>query len=103
MNIIDGIAYAGDPKLVIKVKSVRPMEGYKLWVRFNTNETKVFDFSPLLDAPAFIPLKDKDLFDSVYIDYGIPVWNDGEIDIAPERLYADGECWVRDNDCGQPN
>ena len=26
----------------------------------------------------------------MYIDYGVPVWNDGDIDIAPEKVYRDG-------------
>jgi len=90
MFVVDGIAYAGEQPPVIKVKSVRPLDGYKLWIRFSTGEEKEFDFSPLLTAPCFKALEDKAIFNSVYIDYGIPVWNDGEIDIAPERLYQDG-------------
>ena len=63
-------------------------KNYKLWLRFNTGEAKIFDFTPLLSAAAFAPLKDEKLFREVYIDYGMPVWNDGNIDIAPETLYA---------------
>ena len=63
------------------------MDNYLLWIRFNTGEARVFDFKPLLDSPAFAPLADKAVFRDVYIDYGIPVWNDGEIDISPEYLY----------------
>lgn len=90
MYIIDGIAYAGEPEPVIKVSGVRPMEDYKLWLRFNTGEAKIFDFKPLLDTPAFAPLKNTELFKQVYIDYGVPVWNDGDIDIAPEKVYREG-------------
>lgn len=36
------------------------------------------------------PLKNKEVFDRVYVEYGTLVWNDGEIDIAPETLLADG-------------
>ena len=90
MYIVDGIAYAGEQHPVIKVKSVRPLDDYKLWIRFSTGEEKEFDFTPLLSAPCFKPLTDKATFNGVYIDYGIPVWNDGEIDMAPERLYRDG-------------
>lgn len=64
---------------------------YLLWVRFNNGEAKVFDFKPLLEKSAFIPLKDIDVFKGVYIDYGIPVWNDGDIDISPEYLYENGQ------------
>jgi hypothetical protein len=90
MYVIDGIAYAGEREPIISVKSVRPLEGYRLWLRFSTGEEKIFDFSPLLGAPGFKSLENKDVFNSVYVDYGIPVWNDGEIDIAPELLYQDG-------------
>lgn len=90
MYIKDGIAYAGEQAPAIKVSGVRPLDDFRLWVRFNTGETKVFDFKPLLDKPAFAPLADKAVFDGVYIDYGVTVWNDGEIDIAPEALYKDG-------------
>ena len=90
MYVKNGIAYAGELKPPLKVCSVRPMENYRLWVRFNTGEAKVFDFCEKLDTPAFSPLRNKALFRSVYIDYGIPVWDDGNIDIAPEYLYTHG-------------
>jgi len=90
MYIIDGIAYAGEKEKTITVISTRVLEDYKLWLRFSTGEIKIFDFMPLLDTIGFRPLKDKALFDSVYVDYGITVWSDGEIDIAPEYLYQNG-------------
>lgn len=90
MYVKDGIAYAGEPEKEITVKSVRPLDGFRLWLRFSTDETKVFDFAPLLGKPVFQPLKDKDVFDQAYIDYGVVVWNDGDIDIAPETLYEGG-------------
>ena len=90
MYVVDGIAYAGEPEPVIKVNGIRAMDDYKLWVRFNTGEAKIFDFKPMLDMPAFAALKNTELFNRVYIDYGLPVWNDGDIDIAPERIYRDG-------------
>ena len=91
MYIIDTIAYAEEPAPMIKVSGVRPLDDYMLWVRFSTGEAKLFDFKPLLSLPAFAPLADKKLFKSVYIDYGVTVWNGGEIDIAPETLYAEGQ------------
>lgn len=91
MYIRDGIAYAGELEKPIKVSGVRPMNDYKLWVRFSNSEVKIFDFVPLLEAPVFQPLKDKNIFNSVYIDYGVTVWNDGEIDIAPEYIYENGK------------
>lgn len=90
MYIKDGIAYAGEAKPLLKIVGVKPMADYKLWVRFNTDEVKVFDFKTQLDFPCFAPLKDVNVFNSVYLDYGCTVWNDGEIDIAPEYLYEHG-------------
>ena len=87
MYVINGIAYAGEASVPIKISGVRAMDDYLLWIRFNTGEARVFDFKPLLDSPAFVPLADKAVFSDVYIDYGIPVWNDGDIDISPEYLY----------------
>ena len=87
MYISDGIAYAGEQEPVIKVRGVRPLAGHKLWLRFTTGEAKVFDFTPLLKEPGFAPLADEHLFVGVYIDYGVTVWRDGDIDIAPEYLY----------------
>ena len=76
---------------MMKVMGVRPLEDYKLWLRFNNGETRIFDFAPELDSPAFSHLKNEELFRSVYIDYGVTVWNDGDIDIAPEYLYKRSE------------
>ena len=90
MYIKDGIAYAGTETVALKVSGIRPLPDHRLWVRFNTGEEKTFDFNGLLDKPAFAPLRDERLFREVYIDYGTPVWNNGEIDIAPEYLYENG-------------
>ena len=87
MYIVDGIAYAGEKEPVIKISGVRPMEDFKLWLRFSTGEAKVFYFKPLLEKPAFAPLADRAVFNGVYIDYGVTVWNNGNIDISPKFLY----------------
>ena len=87
MYISNGIACAGEQAPVIKVCGVRPLSGHRLWLRFTTGEAKVFDFTPLLKDAAFQPLEDETAFAGVYIDYGVTVWNDGDIDIAPEYLY----------------
>jgi hypothetical protein len=90
MHIINGIAYAGEPKQPVRVEAVCALDGWMLRLRFSTGEVKIFDFSPLLDAPCFRPLQDESLFRSVSLYHGVPVWLDGEIDIAPERLWQDG-------------
>ena len=90
MYIRDGIVYAGNPKPMPRVCSVRPLENHKLWLRFNTDEEKIFDCKPLLTHGVFAQLRDDAFFRTVYLDYGTVVWNDGNIDIAPEHLYEYG-------------
>lgn len=87
MYIKDGIAYAGEPKTEIKVSGFRILADWKLWICFNTGEAKIYNFKPMLEFEAFKPLKNYNLFREAYIDYGVLVWNDGDIDISPEELY----------------
>ncbi len=91
MYVVDGIAHAEEPTPILRVSGVRPLSDFCLWVRFNNGEARVFDLSPLLSLPVYAPLADPDTFRSVYLDYGVPAWNDGEIDIAPELLYDQGQ------------
>lgn len=90
MYIIDGIAYAGEMTPTVKVSGIRPLSDYKLWVRFNTGEAKIYDCKPLLEKAGFAPLKDIAVFNGVYIDYGIAVWLNGDIDISPNELFENG-------------
>ena len=74
----------------ITVVSVRALDDYKLWVRFSTGETKIFDSIPLLESGVYSALKDKEIFNNVYVNDGVAVWCNGEIDITSERLYYEG-------------
>ena len=87
MYELNGVMYADNPAPLLTVKSARPLADYKLLIRFSTGEEKKIDISPLLNEPAFKVLRDISVFNSVYIDYGTVVWNNGAIDIAPEYLY----------------
>ena len=87
MYELNGIVYADDQKPLLTIKSVRPLDDYKLLVRFSTGEERIIDVSHLLDEPVFRILKNITVFNKVYIDYGTVVWNNGAIDIAPEYLY----------------
>ena len=91
---VESIVYADAPTPLITVKYVRPLDDYRLLVRFSTGEEKEIDISALLDEPVFKPLKDINVFRKVYIDYGTVVWCDGTIDIAPEYLYDIGSAYL---------
>jgi len=89
MIIVDDIAYAGNQEPLLKVVGIRPMDDYSLWVRFSNSAERVCSIKPFLEFPAFASLKDPEVFKSVYLDYGVPTWCDGSIDIAPESLYSE--------------
>ena len=91
MYELNGVVYADDPKPLPKVCGIRPLPDYKLWLRFNTGEVKIYDCKHLLEHKIFAPLSDVSFFNSVYIDYGTAVWDNGNIDIDPETLYERGE------------
>jgi hypothetical protein len=67
------------------VKSVRPLEGYKLVLGFSNGEEKVFDVSPYLDVGKFSELRDPSLFLSVMVKYDSIEWAN-HLDIDPEFL-----------------
>ena len=90
MYIKDGIAYAGELEAAIKIIDIQVLDNYQLKAQFSTGETKIFDSTYLLNFPAFKALNDKTIFNTVYLSHGVPCWLDGNIDIAPETLYAEG-------------
>lgn len=89
MYVINDIAYAGEPAELIRVKAVRVLDDLCLMLTFSTGEKRIYDATPLLQYPAFQPLKDREIFNQAYIECGTVVWLDGSIDIAPETLYKD--------------
>lgn len=64
---------------------VRP--DYILLLTFENGEQRVFDMEPYLDRKPFTPLREVHLFAQATVAFGTVVWP-GNIDIAPETLYA---------------
>lgn len=87
MYVINGIAYAGTPADDIRVRSVKPLDDMMMIVTFTSGEKRLYDATGLLKYPAFQPLRDEAIFKSASVEYGAVVWNDGDIDIAPETIY----------------
>ncbi|MCD8215267.1 MAG: DUF2442 domain-containing protein [Clostridiales bacterium] len=86
MYILNGIVYAGEPTESLKVAGVKPLQNRMLLITFSTGETRLFD-TTILTGKCFEPLNDEDIFNSVYVDYGVVTWKDGEIDCSPEFMY----------------
>ncbi len=72
--------------MYLSVKSVKPLDGYKLLLTFENNEEKVFDVSPYLDLGKFSELKDVSLFNSVTVSFDAIKWPN-HLDLDPEFLY----------------
>jgi hypothetical protein len=66
---------------------VRPE--YTVRIVFADGEVRDVDVTPLLDTPAFSPLRDAALFEQVKIDEqtGTITWP-GEVDLDPDVIYA---------------
>lgn len=76
-----------------KVKSVFPLDDYKLLVHFCVGVTKVYDVKPLFEWKAvFKTLKENNLFYDVVVDvggYGVS-WNDN-VDLSCDELWENGQ------------
>lgn len=70
------------------VKTVEPLDDYKLLLTFEYGEKKVYDMKPLLSYKVFEPLKNKSIFNLAHTDGCTVVWND-DIDIDPESLFEE--------------
>ena len=76
-----------------KVKTVIPIDDYKLLVQFVSGVTKVYDVKPLFEwEDVFKTLIENELFYSVYVDVGGNgiVWND-DIDLSCDELWEKGK------------
>ena len=74
--------------MIPKVVEVKPLEGYKLWLRFQDGVCGTVDLSAELWGPMFEPLKDVAIFAQVSIhpELETVTWPNGA-DLAPEFLY----------------
>jgi hypothetical protein len=85
--MIDDICYADEMAKNIKVKTATVLEGKMILVEFSTQEKRLFD-PTCLTGSAFLPLRDKNILSDITIFHGVMTWMNGEIDIAPETVYA---------------
>lgn len=68
------------------VKSVRPLEGYRLEIQFDNGESGILDMTPYLEFGVFRRLQNPERFRSVTVAFDTIEW-DGEIDLDPEFVY----------------
>lgn len=76
--------------MYLSVQSVEPLSDYRLLLKFENDESKIFDVKPYLDVGKFSELKDVSLFNSVSISFDSIEWAN-HLDLDPEFLYQKGE------------
>jgi Protein of unknown function (DUF2442) len=77
---------------MIKVTKVKPIEDFKLELRFSDGTAGVLDCAPIVaeDGPMVKPLRDPRFFARVFLEFGAPTWPNG-YDIAPWAAKAEIE------------
>ena len=73
-------------ELLREILMVKPMDGYRLMVSFDTGEAGIYDATPLLQYPCYRRLKNLSYFRQAHTERGTVVWPNDE-DIAPEMLW----------------
>jgi Protein of unknown function (DUF2442) len=69
------------------VTSVRPLDNYRLAIRFDDGVEREIALGDRLFGPVFEPLKDPALFVQVFVDeFGAVAWPNGA-DLAPDALH----------------
>jgi hypothetical protein len=77
--------------MYFSVERVRPLEGYKLLIKFDNDEERIFDVSPYLNIGKFAELRNLPLFNSVVVKFDTIEWAN-HLDIDPEVLYEKSVC-----------
>ena len=74
--------------MIPRIVEVKPLDGYKLWLRFQNGLAGTVDLSAELWGPMFEPLKDIKLFAQVTVhpELHTVTWPNGA-DFSPEFLY----------------
>jgi hypothetical protein len=71
-----------------RIKYVKPIKDFRLWLEFNSGEVKIFNVKPYLTKGIFRELKNPELFNSIRIVDGSVQWSN-DVDFCPDTLYLE--------------
>lgn len=73
-----------------KITEAKPLDGYRVWIRFDDGTQGEVDLSDLVGKGVFAAWSDPEEFKKVFIDpeSHTLAWSGG-IDLAPDALYQD--------------
>ena len=72
--------------MYLSVMDVKALDDYRLLLKFENEEERIFDINPYLEIGKFQELKNKKLFKTVRISFDTIEWDNG-LDLDPELLY----------------
>ncbi len=78
------------PRMPWRVAAVEALPGFRLHVRFVDGTEGTVDLTTLVQSPSagvLAALADPSLFKQVFVEHGAVTWP-GEIDLAPDAMYA---------------
>ncbi len=80
--------------MIARVVGVGPLDGYRIWVRFDDEVVGEIDLSDKLEKPMYQPWKDRWVFETVRVgQYGEVVWYilgaEQGVDLCPDALYME--------------
>lgn len=75
--------------MFLEVVKAKYIDGYRLKIWFNDGQVKMVDLKDSLNQPAFLPLRNLDIFKNFTIHFNTIEWPN-EVDLAPEYLYDIG-------------
>jgi hypothetical protein len=78
-----------EPATAPEIVAVIPRPGHTVRIVFADGEVRDVDITPLLDTPAFSPLRETAIFEQVKVDEetGTIAWP-GDVDLDPDVIYA---------------
>jgi hypothetical protein len=76
--------------LYIGIQKVSLLDDYRLKLKFDNGEERIFDLKPYLEIGKISELKDKNLFRQVRISFDTIEWPNG-VDLDPEFLYKNSK------------
>jgi len=80
--------------MYFNILSADYIQDYLIKFRFNNGKSGIIDFEKYIEnGELFIPIRLKEKFRIFEVQFGAITWENGEIDIAPEKIYemATGE------------
>ncbi len=79
--------------MYLSVTDVKALDNYRLLLKFENKEEKIFDLTPYLEIGKFQELKDEKLFKTVRVSFDTIEW-DNQLDLDPELLYEKSKAVV---------